>query len=375
MEKKNINNIENERKQRPCPVCLEMIDETAEICPYCDEPTCFKHAHTNDAVATPTAEYELDREGMSLWKKVLIGVACICAALFIIGLFLPDDENDITNNDTIITENDTIVSYNQKNIILKGVIGEKIGFSMNLQQNGDEIEGTEHYDNQKSDVIVSIKGTIDDEGYMTLYEYDDGVRTGSFGGIIDGSSYYGTFTNAKGNKMPFSADVFFQEDTENQLEGLGKEEIDESYLISINELISILDLVNEESEDEGVSPEVETKVNEILIEEHQFIRGENDWVRQVGEVWVFNNEYINNENKIINPLKACAVSLYLEYDAHTYAAISVYSRELINRYKEQAASIAINHTSPDSYKTSQYDIQFQEYDNEYQVIIYKQWKD
>lgn len=154
------------------------------------------------------------------WATVVLVpfIVCFIAIQSGANLWSSDvmNENYFTDNDTIITEVDTIVSFNQENIILKGVIAEKIGFSMNLQQNGDEIEGTEHYDNQKSDVIVSIKGTIDDEGNLTLYEYDGGIRTGSFSGNIDGSSYYGTFTNAKGNKMPFSADVLNKEDMENE---------------------------------------------------------------------------------------------------------------------------------------------------------------
>ena len=93
MEQKNIISNENERKQRPCPVCLEMIDETAETCPYCDEPTYFKHAHTNDTAAARAIDNEPAKEGMSLWKKVLIGFGCILAALFVIGLFLPDDDS------------------------------------------------------------------------------------------------------------------------------------------------------------------------------------------------------------------------------------------------------------------------------------------
>lgn len=101
MEQKNIISNENERKQRPCPVCLEMIDETAETCPYCDEPTYFKHAHTNDTAAARAIDNEPAKEGMSLWKKVLIGFGCILAALFVIGLFLPDDESkDVAAADT-----------------------------------------------------------------------------------------------------------------------------------------------------------------------------------------------------------------------------------------------------------------------------------
>ncbi len=71
-----------------------MIDETAEVCPYCDEPTFFKHSHKKETVVSHTTDYQPAKKGMSLWKKVLIGVACIWAALLVISLLIPDDESE-----------------------------------------------------------------------------------------------------------------------------------------------------------------------------------------------------------------------------------------------------------------------------------------
>ena len=92
-------------------------------------------------------------------------------------------------------------------IILKGMINYKIGFSMHLEYCGNEVEGTEHYDSQKSDVNVSIKGTIDEKGHMILREYDGNIKAGSFEGTIVGDRYSGTFTNSKGKTFQFSANI------------------------------------------------------------------------------------------------------------------------------------------------------------------------
>ena len=69
--------------------------------------------------------------------------------------------------------------------MLKGKINNKIGFTMHLTIDGNIIEGTEHYDNQKKDAIVNIKGSIDDNGTMTLNEYDGNNKTGYFEGVFE----------------------------------------------------------------------------------------------------------------------------------------------------------------------------------------------
>lgn len=107
-----------------------------------------------------------------------------------------------------------------KTLALKGMINNKIGFSMHLEYYGNEVEGTERYDSQKSDVNVSIKGVNNENGKMILSEYDGNIKAGTFEGTIVGDRYSGTFTNSKGKIFPFSANIL----TESELARIEKEE-------------------------------------------------------------------------------------------------------------------------------------------------------
>lgn len=147
-------------------------------------------------------------------KYIFGGIALlfVVAGIFIIPKIISHSESvTIPSSDT----KDVV-----QNIILKGVIGDNIGFSMHLQRMGSKIEGTEHYESQKSDAFISIKGTIDDNGVMILDEYDGGVRAGSFNGNLGEVSYSGSFTNSKGKTFPFSANIV----TESELARIEKEE-------------------------------------------------------------------------------------------------------------------------------------------------------
>lgn len=173
MEQKNIISNEDERKQRPCPVCLEMIDETAETCPYCDEPTYFKHAHTNDTAAPPATDYEPAKESMGLWKKVLIGFGGILAALFVIGLFLPDDESkDVAAADTEQLLDESSLSdanadaANYQLTLMGKVWDEDAILVLNIIE-GDSITGT--CTNVTSAEEIGVSGVCEDsEGTITI---------------------------------------------------------------------------------------------------------------------------------------------------------------------------------------------------------------
>ena len=93
LEKEQNGIVDSHKKQIPCPVCLEMIDEDKEVCPFCEEPTHFGHKHNVETVQLSDGYIPEEKKGMSVWKKVLIGVAATFALLFVIGLFIPDDES------------------------------------------------------------------------------------------------------------------------------------------------------------------------------------------------------------------------------------------------------------------------------------------
>ena len=107
-----------------------------------------------------------------------------------------------------------------KTLALKGIINDKIGFTMHLTIGGNDVEGKEHYANQREDVNLAIKGVNRDNGKMVLYEYDGNTKAGTFEGTIVGDTYSGTFTNSKGKTFPFSANIM----TESALSKMEKEE-------------------------------------------------------------------------------------------------------------------------------------------------------
>ena len=138
-----------------------------------------------------------DNSFFNKYKGYVFGIASLLVIACII--FIPRKTTaDMVAEDSI-PELETL--------ILKGMINYKIGFSMHLEYCGNEVEGTEHYDSQKSDVNVSIKGTIDEKGHMILREYDGNIKAGSFEGTIVGDRYSGTFTNSKGKTFQFSANI------------------------------------------------------------------------------------------------------------------------------------------------------------------------
>lgn len=163
--------------------------------------------------------YEEDEKQSFFDKYKAFIIGGIALVLVIAGIaFVPkiiSNANDIPISDVSIEEIGEPVA-------LIGKINNKIGFSMHLQCNGNKVEGKEHYDSQKSDVNVSIKGTIDENGYMILHEYDNNVESGKFEGTLDDISYSGTFTNSKGKSMSFSARTVSEEDLAKEEDAIKK---------------------------------------------------------------------------------------------------------------------------------------------------------
>lgn len=157
----------------------------------------------SDEVEEP-AEYSLIDTDESFFEKykgyVIGGIALL---LVIAGLLFVPQIIHHTNMDAV--PNDGIEDV--KPLALKGVINDKIGFTMHLSISGNEIEGTEHYDNQRTEVNLVIKGVNNENGKMILSEYDGNTKAGTFEGTIGGDTYSGTFTNSKGKCFPFSANI------------------------------------------------------------------------------------------------------------------------------------------------------------------------
>ena len=169
--------------------------------------------------AKEPADYSVENKDDSFfykYKGYIIG-GIVLLLIIAVTILVP---KMITNSTVPVSDDDLIPKSNT--LALKGSINDKIGFSMHLEYFGKEVEGIEHYDSQKSDVNVSIKGSKDEKGYMILHEYDGNIKAGTFEGTIMGERYSGTFVNSKGKTFPFSANIM-TESALKEIEKKGKQ--------------------------------------------------------------------------------------------------------------------------------------------------------
>lgn len=195
-----------------CPRCGAEVGDDSAFCAKCGmilDAQAITPVNTPQVVipATPSQEaeeenvYEWEEEKDRKWWYVIGGI--VVAAILVFGGYY----YYMHNNNGISAPN-----VERKPIALKGIINETIGFSMKLQFKVNDVEGTEHYDKQKEKDTLSIKGTIDDNGNLILHEYNNLVECGTFEGILNDDIYSGTFTNLRGKRMPFSAQVVSESD-------------------------------------------------------------------------------------------------------------------------------------------------------------------
>ena len=142
-------------------------------------------------------------------KAALYLFLCALAIVVVIVIIGMLPRNSVQKSDGPI-DSDTIyeVLDYDKPFVIKGKVADKIPFTMHLSVNGSVVEGTEHYGNQKKDAIIYIKGAIDENGNMTLDEYDGGIKTGSYRGLFSTDYYSGTFLNKSGKEFAFNSVVF-----------------------------------------------------------------------------------------------------------------------------------------------------------------------
>lgn len=236
------------------------------------------------------------------YKGYVFGIALLLVIACII--FVP---RKVTQPD--MTAEDSIPEL--KTFALKGIINNKIGFSMHLEYYGNEVEGTEHYDSQKSDVNVSIKGTIDEKRHMILREYDGNIEAGTFEGTMGGETYSGTFTNSKGKAFPFSANIL----TESALSIIEKEE-------KQFETTKILYKNNTSSANVEISVDYPIKGNNVLLQNTRM------YVSGVIAAMFNINEYggsLNDGNAVVNSYgKTKYNELDKEWNENAYEGASAY---------------------------------------------------
>ena len=260
-----------------------------------------------DEVEKP-ADYSLMDTNRSFFEKykgyILGGIALFFVIVGI--LFLP---KIISHTDMAIVPNDNIEEI--KSLALKGVINGKIGFTMHLSISGNEIEGAEHYDNQRKEVNLVIKGVTNNNGKMTLSEYDGNTKAGTFEGAIEGDRYSGTFTNSKGKAFPFSANIL----TESALSAIEEEE-------KLFETTKIVYKNNTSSSNVELSVDYPIKGTDALLQNTR------KYVSGVIAAMFSINEYrgsLNDGNDVINSYgKTKKNELDKEWNENAYEGASAY---------------------------------------------------
>lgn len=193
-----------------CFKCGTRLDE--QVVPYIDSPQIVTPVNPPQEKEEVLYDWEKE-EKIRKWKTILWSFVLV-VILALVGYYIYMNYNKNGSNSTIKTEREPIA--------LKGSINETIGFSMKLHFNGNEVEGSERYDNQKAGDTISIKGTIDENSYLILHEYDKAVECGKFEGFLHEISYSGTFTNSRGKEMSFSAKVLSEKDLAKEKEAINE---------------------------------------------------------------------------------------------------------------------------------------------------------
>lgn len=91
-------------------------------------------------------------------------------------------------------------------IIYKGNVDNQYPITMSLNMDGSSVTGSYYYDKYKTPISLSGEITNNEESgkSILLTEMNDGVVTGQFLGILEGSSISGSWISADGEKeMPF----------------------------------------------------------------------------------------------------------------------------------------------------------------------------
>ena len=133
-------------------------------------------------------------------KEILIISALVTALIF-----LPYNSGSDKNIDTCRqTKTNTATTIPDFTKSFEGTINGKYGIIMNLAKSEKKLSGTYIYKSQGKPIKIS--GTIDDNGNLTINEFNDkGIRTGVFKGQLSGNIITGQWTRPDGSRtMPFS---------------------------------------------------------------------------------------------------------------------------------------------------------------------------
>lgn len=192
-----------------CSNCGNMVSDKATKCPKCGTPIGRPVEKQEKKVSPEPKAVEVKSKDNKPWLIGLLAFLLLAAVGYLAydKLIVPKDREQ--------SEKD--MGKPHASAILKGIVGDGIGNVLRLTFNNGEVEGTEHYDSQRSGLTISIKGTIDEDGKLLLYEYDNGKECGRYEGHYDGKNYNGFFYGSSGNTLPFSAMVVDEHQLEDML--------------------------------------------------------------------------------------------------------------------------------------------------------------
>ena len=194
-----------------CPECGNMISDRAATCPRCGCPTTGdnQHVYNHDMIPKET-------ESSSVKKPLYAIIALLIVALALVGVWLlrskaSDDSNQVAVAADSIAQQNAPAATEAAPVNLdgthhfKGKIG-KYPIEMRLSIDGHSVTGLSHYDSQKRGVNMTIDGSCDDSGKLSLSEYDsDGMYTDNLVGVFRDGKFTGTFRNVhKNSRLDFA---------------------------------------------------------------------------------------------------------------------------------------------------------------------------
>lgn len=133
-------------------------------------------------------------------KKTLT-ISTLMTALIFSSCGSGENKNVEMAKQTTTTNTTAIPNFTKS---FEGTINGKYGIIMTLTKNTGNLSGTYTYKSQGTPIKIS--GTIDDNGNLTINEFNDkGNMTGIFKGQLSSSNIIGQWTKPDGSKtMPFS---------------------------------------------------------------------------------------------------------------------------------------------------------------------------
>ena len=228
-----------------CPKCNHYISDNVEICPHCGAlqkksgktplkvnscphcgavvnmgdtfcSNCGKKFEANDNPYNETSLKEkesipdnytnlaslAEKAGAKEKKQRMYLVAAVCVFLVILVLLLPSSNN---NSDTDESNNNEYVLSGSKKF--HGDV-DKYPITMELQIDGEEVNGSLYYDKYGPENILILSGGLK-KSEIELDEFEkNGKPTGHFRGKYSNGVFQGEYTTIKGKTMSFAVSEY-----------------------------------------------------------------------------------------------------------------------------------------------------------------------